>query len=505
MKSYFSVIISSLFAVNILAQAPENSTDIMLQGFYWESQNETGWTQLIDYAEEIGQNFTAIWLPPSASAEGDATVGGTNVGYHPRIWNDQNSCWGKANDLKNLITSLHSNGVKVIADIVINHRGGYMSWATFAPDDFGSYGSYQLTAAHICQNDEVNSNTSAGAEYGTATGNYDTGDNWDGARDLDHKSSYVQGDIKAYLNWLKNEIGYDGWRYDLVKGYGGEYVGIYNDASEPYISVGEYWDDNYDNVWNWIKATGKKSMAFDFPAKYAIFNNGLAKGNFGNMTWKENYETPRPAGLIHHEQSNRYAITFVDNHDTYRDGNKFTGDWHQAYAILMSAPGIPCVFWPHWAACKDIISQQIAARRAAGVHSQSSVKVTQSSSYYECIAEGKNCNLICRVGNSAPSTPPDGYHLVCSTNNDWYYFLPEGVELSDVSTSTPNTLSANVAVNVSTDGILNISAGQNVRVVVATIVGNIVYSGNTKNVSVSLPRGVNIVRVDNREYKFIVK
>lgn len=497
----FSLILT--YIANLLAQVPANSKDIMLQGFYWESQNETGWTQLIEYADEIGKNFTTIWLPPSAAAEGDATVGGTNVGYHPRIWNNQNSCWGTATDLKTLINTLHDNNVKVIADIVINHRAGYTSWATFAPDDFGSYGSFQLTANHICKNDELNTNTSAGSEYGTASGATDTGDNWSGARDLDHNSEYVQNDIKAYLKWLKGEYGYDGWRYDLVKGYGAQYVGTYNDASAPYIAVGEYWDSSYDNVWNWIQGTNKKSMAFDFPAKYALFNNGLAQGNFSNMSWKENGETPRPAGLIHHAQSNLYAITFVDNHDTYRDDNKFSGDWPQAYAVLLSAPGIPCVFWEHWKYCKDVISQQIAARKAAGIHSQSSVTVTNTNGYYECYSEGTNGTLICRVGNVAPSTAPEGYYLACtSSNNDWYYFLPNGLNLS---TSVNYKLQENVSTKIE-GNILNITTQNPIFVTITTIGGQTIVSKEiTNNTQIELPCGISIVKIGNEIRKVIIK
>jgi len=420
------------------AQAPAASEDVMLQGFYWNSQKVTGWTQLADMAEEIGQNFTCIWLPPSASAEGGGAVGGTNVGYHPRQWNNQTSCWGTADNLKALISTLHQNGVKVIADIVINHRAGNTDWGNFTEDDFGTYGDFQLTAEHICKDDEMNTNTSAGSWYGKATGAADTGENWDGARDLDHTSAYVQADCEAYMNWLHGEYGYDGWRYDYVKGYDGKYVGIYNDATSPYISVGEYWDGSYDAVWAWIQATDMKSMAFDFPQKYATMNNGLAQGNYSNMTWKEDYVTPRPAGLIHHAQSQRYAVTFVDNHDSYRDSNKYTGDIPQAYAFLLSAPGIPCVFYPHWNTFKTFIKQQIAARHAAGINSQSDVLVTASDTYYECTATGTAGTLICRIGTAAPTDVPDGYFLACK-GTGWWYYLSDNLNETYTGISAANT------------------------------------------------------------------
>lgn len=423
------------------AQVPADCQDVLLQGFFWNSQQQTGWAQLLPAVNEIGQNFTGIWLPPSANPEGGYTVGGSNVGYHPRVWNDQNSCWGTADNLKTLITAFHNKGVKVIADIVINHRAGYTDWANFSPDNFGAYGSYQLTLADICRNDEVNTEAGAAtfrATYGMATGANDTGENWSGARDLDHTSANVQNDIKAYLNWMKGEMGYDGWRYDFVKGFEGKYVGIYNDASQPWLSVGEYWDGNYDAVKAWLAATGYKSMAFDFPQKYAALNNGLAKNNYANMAWKENGTTPRPAGLIHNSSTNRYAVTFVDNHDTYRDDNKYTGNVAQAYAFLLSAPGVPCVFWPHWVGNKTVIKSQIAARRVAGVTSQSNCEVVRSSTYYESRTEGKNGTLICRIGNVAtmPKTVPDGYFRACGGNN-WAFYLPTALQSVYTGVQTP--------------------------------------------------------------------
>ena len=418
----------SLLALPLWAQAPAESEDVMLQAFYWDSQKETGWIELEALAPEIAPFFSVVWLPPSASAEGGGAVGGNNVGYHPRQWNNQTSCWGTAENLKKLIATLHEKGVKVLADIVINHRAGNTDWGNFTADDFGTYGSYQLTAEHICRNDEMNTDPGAGSWNGKATGAYDTGENWGGARDLDHTSTYVQEDCKAYLAWLKGDYGYDGWRYDFVKGFSGTYVGLYNEASQPYISVGEYWDGSYDNVAAWIEKTERQSMAFDFPMKYAALNNGLQRGQYSNMSWIEDKTTWRPAGMIHHHNYNRLAVTFVDNHDTYRDANKFTGYVDQAYAFILSSPGIPCVFWPHWRGTyrKDI-EKMIQVRRTAGIHSESDVKVTAKSTYYESVAIGHNGSLITRIGYAAPTTVPEGYFLAADGNN-WAMYLSDNLE-----------------------------------------------------------------------------
>ena len=50
-------------------------------------------------------------------------------------------------------------------------------------------------------------------------------------------------DIKQWLSWLRSEIGFDGWRFDFVKGYPGRHVMEYIEGSSPVVVVGEFWDD----------------------------------------------------------------------------------------------------------------------------------------------------------------------------------------------------------------------------------------------------------------------
>ena len=59
--------------------------------------------------------FTAIWLPPPSDAV-------SAQGYLPRDYYNLNSKYGTEAELRELISVMHENGVKAIADIVINHR-----------------------------------------------------------------------------------------------------------------------------------------------------------------------------------------------------------------------------------------------------------------------------------------------------------------------------------------------------------------------------------------------
>ncbi|MCQ2215499.1 MAG: alpha-amylase family glycosyl hydrolase [Bacteroidales bacterium] len=422
MKRFLTAIVTFCGGVSLWAQAPENCEAVMLQGFYWDSYQEDGsygrtkWVDLATQVDELSSSFDMIWLPPSAKSSG-------GVGYHPKQWSNQNSDWGDAAQLKALIGSFHNKNVKVIADIVINHRDGNYSWADFCNEDFGEYGKYTLYPSNsfICSDDEC------AAHGDNPTGAKDAGyDFVEGAsggyaasRDLDHSNETLQNAIKSYLQWMKGEMGYDGWRFDLVKGYLGKYIKMYTEAAGAYYSVGEYWDGNYDPLKNWVSDTGWSSTCFDFCAKYSLYNNALAKGDYQAMT--NIYAVPN--GICGADEMKRYATTFVDNHDTFRDGSKYTGDWAKANAVMLASPGIPCVFWPHWVSIKSEIQSMIAARKLCGIHSQSPCVTTGTcSSYYRSVTNGTKKKLICYVGSNW--TAPEDATLACY-GNGWAYYIQE--------------------------------------------------------------------------------
>lgn len=411
MKKIASRILLSTFIVTLFswqqgkAQVPSQSTDVMLQAFYWNSFTDSSWKNLKTQTTEISQNFDLIWLPPSGNA-----VTTSSMGYLPIYYFDQTSSFGTQADLKSLIALFKTNGTRCLADIVINHRNGRYSWTDFPSETYNGV-AYSWGSEAICKGDECV------AQGYPATGAADTGENYAAARDIDHSNLNVQNTIKAYMSFLKNDIGYDGWRYDLVKGYSGVYNAMYNDAAGAYMSVGEYWDGSYDGVYNWIKSANYKSTAFDFPLKYAI-NRAFSSNNMTNLTLY-NGSSIQPAGLINKDQSKKYSVTFVENHDTGASGSTsaFTGDILAANAFILSSPGIPCVYLKHWQTYKEQIKPMIAARKAAGIHSESSVVVNQTlSSIYVATATGKYGNLIVKIG-SGSYTAPTGYNLVTSGTN----------------------------------------------------------------------------------------
>ena len=411
--------------------APENCPDVLLQAFYWDSYSDKGHgrTKWVDFingnngtsAAEIGQWFDLVWLPPMSKA-----TGGT--GYVPSQYSNLDSDWGTSKKLKELIGILHDNGAKVVADIVINHGASMSGWCEFAPLDFGKYGKFQPDASWICQTDEMNYTDAAGSCKGKATGAADDGygseANYDSGRDWDHTNPNVRNMFKAYLKWLRNEIKIDGFRYDYCKGFHNSHINEYNRAAEAYFSVMEMWDGDVSVLKSHLNDAGWNTLTFDFATKYKAFNNGIASDNYCGL---------QGAGLLGSGDA-RHAVTFLDSHDSYqRDDNEFCGAGNsmtvckdkimQCYAYLLSMPGVPLVFFPHWVTFKEQLKPLINARYKTGVHSQSSVNDNCGTGSYTATITGTNGEIRLLIGpNSGYDNTPSGYTLAGKGVNYGVYY-----------------------------------------------------------------------------------
>ena len=55
MKKIYSAILSLMFALTVSAQWPANYGGVMLQGFYWDSFDDTKWTNLTSKVDELSK------------------------------------------------------------------------------------------------------------------------------------------------------------------------------------------------------------------------------------------------------------------------------------------------------------------------------------------------------------------------------------------------------------------------------------------------------------------
>lgn len=408
---------------------PADYDGVMLQGFWWDSYNETTWAKLTEAAPELSQYFDLIWVPNSGTvtSDPDATTQGPSMGYDPCFWLSHNSCFGTEAELRTMIQTYKEKGVGIIEDVVINHKKGQTSWLDF-PDEEVTAGNktYKIgwngtPKKYITKNDDCN-------YQGYATsGNYDTGDDFPGFRDLDHTSEVTRGNIKVYLDYLLNELGYAGFRYDLVKGYGAGFIQEYNNSSMPTYSVGEYWDSQ-TNIQNWIMGTGNTSAAFDFPLKYKI-NDAISGGDYSAFDWKSFSFDPN---------FSRYAITFADNHDSGReDHSKLKNNWSAANAFLLASPGTPCIWYPHYLADPTNIQAMIVARKDCGITNTGCTVLQQypvkNNSGYIFETQGSKGRIYLQLGSAVDDVAPAGYTLMAQGDAYKFYSTQAGFAYVTVS------------------------------------------------------------------------
>jgi len=373
---------------------------VMMQGFHWNSwRTAPWWGEISRRSRELSAaGINLVWLPPSSDSLAPE-------GYLPRKLAIQDSSYGSAAQLSAAVKALHGAGIKVIADVVVNHRVGTSDWADFTLPAWG--------ADAVCSDDE----------WGKGKGARDTGKGFHAARDIDHTNSGVRGSLKNWLKGLRDTPGYDGWRYDYARGLAPRFLLEYNRATSPAFAVAEIWDDldindtdaHRQGLADWLDAVNGEIKVFDFTTK-GVLQQALISGEF----WRLADKTGRPSGLLGWWPAN--AVTFLDNHDTGPSpGGKlkdkawpFPSDKLEAgYAYILTHPGVPCVYWPHffdWG-LKAEISKLIAIRRAAGIVSASPVAIARAEQGVYAAFVGGNVAL--KLGDRA-WTPGAGWQLAAA-------------------------------------------------------------------------------------------
>lgn len=428
MKKIYFTLIALLASINMFAQGwPANYSGVMLQGFSWDAYDYSQWTVLEKQADDMKGFIDLVWLPQSGKCIETTQV----MGYKPYYYFNQNSSFGTEAELRSLIAKFKAAGIGAIADVVVNHRNTD-GWFTFPTETYNGV-TYKMQPTDICKNDDGGATAKQATKEGVSlSNNNDEGQDWDGCRDLDHKSANVQKIIKAYLKFLKEDMGYTGFRYDMVKGFSGTHVADYNDATGVEYSVGEYWDGN-DKIESWINRTNKKSAAFDFQFRYNVRDAVGVKDN--KVVSAQNWSKLKSDNNLMHDPTYRqYAITFVENHDMqYRSADEqldpLKRDTLAANAYMLAMPGTPCVFQPHWRAYKQEIKSMIEARKLAGITNMSNY--TNKMAQNACFANettGNKAKLIVVVGNNTKAYTPSADYAQILEGYHYRYYLSKSAE-----------------------------------------------------------------------------
>lgn len=403
---------------------PAEYGGVMLQAFYWDGFSDARWTTLEKQSDELARYFSLVWIPQSGNCDGQS------MGYNPKYYFDQNSSFGTERELRSLISTFKTKGIGTIADVVINHRQNLSNWCDFPAETYKGV-TYQMLSTDIVSDDDGGKTKTWAAQNGyELSPNKDSGEGWDGMRDIDHASANVQKIIEAYEDYLLNDLGYAGFRYDVGKGVAAKYFGQYNAKAKPQFSVGEVWDGN-QTIKNWIDGTKvgdvRQSAAFDFPFRYLV-RDAIKENNWSKLA--------SPASLCATADYRRYAVTFVENHDTETRSNgevqdPIKADTLAANAIMLALPGTPCIFLKHWMNCKHDLKLMIEARRLVGITNTSSYNAMASKAeYYVARVKGRQEGqyLLAVVGKTPWAySAPEGYKELCSGHH-WRYLVSESVD-----------------------------------------------------------------------------
>ncbi len=287
--------------------------------------------------------------------------------------------YGTKEEYINAIEVLKAKNIKVIADIVLNHKMGadeteevlaiqenmdnrnesmsearpIKAWTKYNFLGRGNtYSDFKWNWTHF-HGVDWDDNT------GTASIYKFYGKHWDENVDKEKGNfDYLMGadiDLNNYdvvselMNWGKWYLAVtqvDGLRLDAVKHIRSEFFpewlkDVEDSVDKDLFVVGEYWSTNIETISNYLEKSKGCMNLFDVPLHYNFLKAATSNGEFDMRTIFD--------GTLVQSHPQK-AVTFVDNHDTQigQALESWIPDWFKPIAyslILLRKEGLPCVFY----------------------------------------------------------------------------------------------------------------------------------------------------------------
>jgi len=245
--------------------------------------------------------------------------------------------FGTRAELSQLIETAYSSGLSLIADIVFNHNSGADAQEVNPITGLSRWTLFNPKSGRFPRNWEC-----------FHPSMYETWDEmtFGDMSDLAHRNPYVYAELLKLTRWLVEEVGFDGFRYDFVKGYGANTITAvqeyrYVRADKPFVPYGvaEFWD-NARAIENWVELANFSNSnpvdAFDFPLREML--KALCDQYGVSLRSLTTWETVL-------QRQPQITVTFVENHDLRDEGRLIVNDKLLAYSYILTHEGYPCVFW----------------------------------------------------------------------------------------------------------------------------------------------------------------
>lgn len=364
----------------------KNQNSTMMQYFEWYLPSDSEhWNRLAedsDHLKKLGINY--VWLPPAYKGAG----GKNDVGYGVYDLYDLGEFdqkgsiptkYGTKDEYLTAIEVLRKKNIKVIVDIVLNHKMGadeteevlatqensdnrtinisgaipIKAWTKYNFSERGdTYSNFKWNWTHF-----------HGVDWDDSTGTASIykfyGKHWDenvdkekgnfdylmGA-DIDLNNHDVVIELQNWGKWYLEMTKADGLRLDAVKHIRSEFFPewleeISEGRNQELFVVGEYWSSNVDTMQEYIEKSQGCMKLFDVPLHYNFLKASTSNGEFDMRTIFD-------GTLV--KNNPQKAVTFVDNHDTELGQalESWIPDWFKPLAyslILLRKEGMPCVFY----------------------------------------------------------------------------------------------------------------------------------------------------------------
>lgn len=278
-----------------------------------------GLTENLDEIAELGA--TAVWLTPIVKQVAPVEVDEGDFHGHHGYWADSfteiDPRFGSEADLKHLVETAHSKGMKVILDVVYNHVGYGAEWTSTRPK--------WLRLGDQCGGDAITLCLS-------------------GLPDLRTELPEVRDYLFAAHIGLAERTGLDGFRLDTVKHisheFWQEHCSVVRERLGPdFLLLGEVWDADKYLAEPYFENDELDAITdFAFRDRTLKFLSGISDAKRYSRYFAKRHDV----------DNGKLLAPFLSNHDMPMLLAMLRGDKDKlkiAATLLMASEGLPVLAW----------------------------------------------------------------------------------------------------------------------------------------------------------------
>ena len=287
--------------------------------------NLKGITERLPYLRSLG--ISGVYMTPVFLSD-------SNHKYNTFDYRLVDPDFGTEEDLRELVDTAHSMGIRIMMDAVFNHCGRqFFAWRDVMEKgkDSPYYDWFFLFIDDFAHED-----------YNTSDGRFYTFSFWASMPKLNTNNPEV---IKYFtdvcLHWV-DDIGIDGIRFDVGDEVSHTFLrSLWADlkaASPDVFLLGEIWMDSIKWVCN---------REYDSVMNYPFCSCSDNFWSDGEQTSRDFMYSINYCRSLYPEQITNVLFNFLDTHDTARAIESCANEnvFLQKLAVLMTMPGTPCIYY----------------------------------------------------------------------------------------------------------------------------------------------------------------